>query len=187
MYKSHCFAKTRTDPIFEIHCSGSLCLQWTYHKTWKRKAAVRSRSNREHLSLAVNGAELELTAHRLRVCPIRSGLLPLSSIWKTQEFYGYKIELLVQLVGILFFLGIRSPYGGKQVFVVAVSAWRRVEPRQLVCSRPWYRATGVRGIFLFVHKGRNRLYVHILAVFLKNCCTEKLFISPFGDVTNLVI
>ena len=49
-----------------------------------------TRSNREHLPSAASSAELELTAHRLRVCPIRSGLLPLSSIRKTQPCFSYK-------------------------------------------------------------------------------------------------
>ncbi|MDD6430492.1 MAG: hypothetical protein PUF96_04785 [Ruminococcus sp.] len=49
-----------------------------------------TRSNREHLPSAASNAELELTAHRLRVCPIRSGLLPLSSIRKTQPCFSYK-------------------------------------------------------------------------------------------------
>ncbi|MDO4156291.1 MAG: hypothetical protein Q4D37_05875 [Oscillospiraceae bacterium] len=82
-----------------------------------------TRSNREHLSLAVNGAELELTAHRLRVCPIRSGLLPLSSIRKTQLTVSYKKKgsLCSRLIDLLF-LGIRFSYGKKQVSILAVSA-----------------------------------------------------------------
>ena len=89
--QSHRFWHNPNDPIFEIHCSGSeIACNEHITKHGRERPQFVTRSNREHLSLAVNGAEVELTAHRLRVCPIRSGLLPLSSIRKTQPCFSYK-------------------------------------------------------------------------------------------------
>ena len=93
-----------------------------------------TRSNREHLPSAASSAELELTAHRLRVCPIRSGLLPLSSIRKTQPCFSYK-KRRRDFGGVQNVPPVTKSAGAMRKIRPAICV-RRVEQRQLICDRP---------------------------------------------------